>query len=314
MLDIITAVIQALNRVVWGAPALLLILGVGLYFSFRTRFLQVRKLGFSLSTIWRKLREKPEPGGVSPFQAVCTALGATVGTGNIAGGGRGHCHWWTRRNFLDVGCRPTGYGGEVCGGGPGGSLSGTGWAGRVSGWPDVLHQTWFGPQVGLAGGLFCVFGMVGAFGVGNSTQISTAVTSVNEAPPLSGLHPFLPRQPDDGSPCRWSGGPGGPGGCKTDWSRGRVSHPCDVCGIHSAQPGGFGAQRQRRPHSPAIHFRRRLLPQSIHRWRRRDGLSDPAHWSLPRGVYQRSRYGHRLHCPCRGQHPPPRRAGAIRHL
>ena len=58
-------------------------------------------------------------------------------------GGRGHCHWWTRRNFLDVGCRPTGYGGEVCGGGPGGSLSGTGWAGRVSGWPNVLHQTWF---------------------------------------------------------------------------------------------------------------------------------------------------------------------------
>ena len=100
MLDIITAVIQALNRVVWGAPALLLILGVGLYFSFRTRFLQVRKLGFSLSTIWRKLREKPEPGGVSPFQAVCTALAATVGTGNIAGvagaiaiGGPGAIFW-----------------------------------------------------------------------------------------------------------------------------------------------------------------------------------------------------------------------------
>ena len=46
MTDTISAVIQALNRVVWGAPALLLILGVGLYFSLRTRFLQVRKLGF----------------------------------------------------------------------------------------------------------------------------------------------------------------------------------------------------------------------------------------------------------------------------
>ena len=107
MLDIITAVIQALNRVVWGAPALLLILGVGLYFSFRTRFLQVRKLGFSLSTIWRKLREKPEPGGVSPFQAVCTALAATVGTGNIAGvagaiaiGGPGAIFWmWVSAFF-----------------------------------------------------------------------------------------------------------------------------------------------------------------------------------------------------------------------
>ena len=85
MTDTISAVIQALNRVVWGAPALLLILGVGLYFSLRTRFLQVRKLGFSLGTIWHKLREKPEAGGVSPFQAVCTALAATVGTGNIVG-------------------------------------------------------------------------------------------------------------------------------------------------------------------------------------------------------------------------------------
>ena len=85
MTDTISAFIQALNRVVWGAPALLLILGVGLYFSLRTRFFQVRKLGFSLGTIWHKLREKPETGGVSPFQAVCTALAATVGTGNIAG-------------------------------------------------------------------------------------------------------------------------------------------------------------------------------------------------------------------------------------
>ena len=50
MTDTISAFIQALNRVVWGAPALLLILGVGLYFSLRTRFLQVRKLGFSLGT------------------------------------------------------------------------------------------------------------------------------------------------------------------------------------------------------------------------------------------------------------------------
>ena len=85
MLEIFTSLIQALNRVVWGIPALILILGVGLYYSFRTRFLQIRKLGFSLRSIWNKLRQKPEAGGVSHFQAVCTALAATVGTGNIAG-------------------------------------------------------------------------------------------------------------------------------------------------------------------------------------------------------------------------------------
>ncbi len=65
----------------YGAfPLIILILGVGLYYSFRTRFLQIRKLGFSLRSIWNKLRQKPEAGGVSPFQAVCTALAATVGT------------------------------------------------------------------------------------------------------------------------------------------------------------------------------------------------------------------------------------------
>lgn len=152
MLDINTAVIQALNRVVWGAPALLLILGVGLYFSFRTRFLQVRKLGFSLSTIWRKLREKPEPGGVSPFQAVCTALAATVGTGNIAGvagaiaiGGPGAIFWMWVAALLGMVVKYAEVVLAVRYREPDG-------AGRVSGWPDVLHQTWFGPQVGLAGG------------------------------------------------------------------------------------------------------------------------------------------------------------------
>lgn len=133
MTDTISAVIQALNRVVWGAPALLLILGVGLYFSLRTRFLQVRKLGFSLGTIWHKLREKPEAGGVSPFQAVCTALAATVGTGNIAGvagaiaiGGPGAIFW------MWVGSSP-GHGSQICRGGPGPSGTGNRTAREASG-------------------------------------------------------------------------------------------------------------------------------------------------------------------------------------
>lgn len=189
MLDIITAVIQALNRVVWGAPALLLILGVGLYFSFRTRFLQVRKLGFSLSTIWRKLREKPEPGGVSPFQAVCTALAATVGTGNIAGvagaiaiGGPGAIFWMWIAALLGMVVKyaevvlavryrePDGQGG-------------------YRGGPMYYIKHGLGPKWAWLGGLFCVFGMVAAFGVGNSTQISTAVTSVNEALLFLGFTP-----------------------------------------------------------------------------------------------------------------------------
>ncbi len=189
MTDTISAIIQALNRVVWGAPALLLILGVGLYFSFRTRFLQVRKLGFSLGTIWRKLREKPEADGVSPFQAVCTALAATVGTGNIAGvagaiaiGGPGSIFWMWVAALLGMVVKYAEVVLAVRYREPDGQ-------GSFRGGPMYYIKNGLGTKWAWLGGLFCVFGMVAAFGVGNSTQISTAVTSINEALIFLGLTP-----------------------------------------------------------------------------------------------------------------------------
>ncbi len=189
MTDTISAVIQALNRVVWGAPALLLILGVGLYFSLRTRFLQVRKLGFSLGTIWHKLREKPEAGGVSPFQAVCTALAATVGTGNIAGvagaiaiGGPGAIFWMWVAALLGMVVKYAEVVLAVRYREPDGQ-------GSFRGGPMYYIKNGLGKKWTWLGGLFCAFGMVAAFGVGNSTQISTAVTSINEALIFLGLTP-----------------------------------------------------------------------------------------------------------------------------
>lgn len=189
MLEIFTSLIQALNRVVWGIPALILILGVGLYYSFRTRFLQIRKLGFSLRSIWNKLRQKPEAGGVSPFQAVCTALAATVGTGNIAGvagaiaiGGPGSIFWmWVAAllgmvvKFAEVVLAVRYREPDAQGGYRGG--------------PMYYIKNGLGPKWAWLGGLFCAFGMVAAFGVGNSTQISTAVASINEALCFVGLTP-----------------------------------------------------------------------------------------------------------------------------
>ena len=189
MTDTISAFIQALNRVVWGAPALLLILGVGLYFSLRTRFFQVRKLGFSLGTIWHKLREKPETGGVSPFQAVCTALAATVGTGNIAGvagaiaiGGPGAIFWMWVAALLGMVVKYAEVVLAVRYREPDGQ-------GSFRGGPMYYIKNGLGKKWTWLGGLFCAFGMVAAFGVGNSTQISTAVTSINEALIFLGLIP-----------------------------------------------------------------------------------------------------------------------------
>ena len=102
MLQIITDINTAVNNLVWGIPAMVCIIGVGLYLSLRTRFIQFRKFGHTFRVTIGKIFAKSgaAEGAVTPFQAVCTALAATVGTGNIAGvagaiaiGGPGAVFW-----------------------------------------------------------------------------------------------------------------------------------------------------------------------------------------------------------------------------
>ena len=102
MLSTIESVNSAVNNFIWGVPAMICIIGVGLYLSIRTGFLQIRKFPYAMKvTIGRMLRKRDaSDGALTPFQAVCTALAATVGTGNIAGvagaiaiGGPGAVFW-----------------------------------------------------------------------------------------------------------------------------------------------------------------------------------------------------------------------------
>ena len=72
------AVLDGMNRLVWGAPALVLIIGVGLYLSLRTKFLQFTALPGALKAFVRQLKKKDTHSGVSSYQALCTALAATV--------------------------------------------------------------------------------------------------------------------------------------------------------------------------------------------------------------------------------------------
>ena len=96
-----TKVLEQLNTFVWGIPALVLILGVGFFISIRTGFVQLRLLPRAVKTFFARLKgDKAEEGIVTPFQALCTALAATVGTGNLAGvagamaiGGPGAIFW-----------------------------------------------------------------------------------------------------------------------------------------------------------------------------------------------------------------------------
>ena len=102
MLEIIKEINSVVNGIVWGIPAIVCILGVGLILSIRTGFLQFRKFGDAMKNTIGKIFKKTDAkkGAMTPFQAVCTALSATIGTGNIAGvagaiaiGGPGAVFW-----------------------------------------------------------------------------------------------------------------------------------------------------------------------------------------------------------------------------
>ena len=86
-MELIATINSAVNNFVWGVPAMVCILGIGLYLSIRTRFIQVRKFKLAMKETFGKIFTKGDTaeGAISPFQALCTALAATVGTGNIAG-------------------------------------------------------------------------------------------------------------------------------------------------------------------------------------------------------------------------------------
>ena len=105
-----TIYLDRLNNIVWGAPALVLILVVGLYLSFRLGFVQLALLPAALRAFFQELFRKPSPqNGTSGFQALCTALAGTVGTGNLVGvagaiclGGPGAIFWMWVANFVGM--------------------------------------------------------------------------------------------------------------------------------------------------------------------------------------------------------------------
>lgn len=174
-------ILERVNGIVWGAPALVGILGVGLYLSIRTGFAQLRLLPRALGDFWAKLRGKgKKEGEVSPFQALCTALAATVGTGNLAGvagamaiGGPGAIFWmWVcaivgmmtkfAEATLSVCYRQRNEAGEWVGG------------------PMYIIERGMGKRWRWLGSTYAFFGVVAAFGVGNATQINALVGSVNQ--------------------------------------------------------------------------------------------------------------------------------------
>ena len=183
MLQIIETINTAVNNFIWGVPAMVCIFGVGLYLSIRTNFLQIRKFPYAIKTTLGRIFRKRDAsdGAITPFQAVCTALAATVGTGNIAGvagaiaiGGPGAIFWmWVSALFgmctkyaevtLAVHYREINANGELVGG------------------PMYYIKNGLSKKWHWLAYLFATFGVLTVFGTGNATQVNTITTAINSA-------------------------------------------------------------------------------------------------------------------------------------
>ncbi len=183
MLAMIESINSAVNNFIWGVPAIICIIGVGLYLSIRTNFLQIRKFPYAMKiTLGRMLKKREaSDGALTPFQAVCTALAATVGTGNVAGvagaiaiGGPGAVFWmWISALLgmctkfsevtLAVHCRERKKDGDYVGG------------------PMYYIKNGLKKHWHWLAYLFSAFGVLTVFGTGNATQVNTITTAIDSA-------------------------------------------------------------------------------------------------------------------------------------
>ncbi len=173
-------IIDAANQMVWGMPALVLVLGVGLFLSIRTGFAQLTLFPRALKVFAQRfVRRKDKTDGVSPYQALCTALAATVGTGNLAGvagaiaiGGPGSIFWMWICAFLGMATKYAEATLAV-------RYRVKNEAGEYVGGPMYIIDTGLGHKWKWLSGIYCFFGVVAAFGVGNATQVNTVIGGIN---------------------------------------------------------------------------------------------------------------------------------------
>ncbi|MDB2614283.1 sodium:alanine symporter family protein [Chlamydiales bacterium] len=177
--------ITQIHEIVWGAPLLILLIGVGVYLTIILKGVQFRYLGYALKLVFSPSEKEGEKGDISHFQSLMTALAATMGIGNIAGvatayvmGGPGALFWmWVTallgmaikyaEAFLACKYRFTDKKGEMCGG------------------PMYFIQKALGWK--LLAGSFAFFGILGAFGGGNILQansVADVMGSVFHVDPL----------------------------------------------------------------------------------------------------------------------------------
>ena len=179
----VSEIISLIEGWSWSYPLLILLVGSGLFLSIRLVFVQFRKFGFAMKNTLGKIFHKhvAGEGEITPFQALTTALAATVGTGNIVGvtgaiiiGGPGAVFWmWVSallgmctkycEVFLSIKYRERNAKGDWVGG------------------PMYYIKNGLGKKWTWLAILFCIFGGLAAFGIGNATQVNSIAGAISSA-------------------------------------------------------------------------------------------------------------------------------------
>ncbi|MFC1482835.1 alanine/glycine:cation symporter family protein [Candidatus Margulisiibacteriota bacterium] len=184
-----TYYLNAINNYAWGWPTIILLLGTGFYFSFTLKGLQFTKLGYALKLIFTKSENKKAKGDISHFQALMTALAATVGVGNIAGvataislGGPGALFWMWITGLVGMVTKYTE------------SLLAVKYRevdenGNMSGGP--MYYITKGLKLPWLGAFFAICTAIAAFGIGNMVQSNSVAhalsTTFSISPRITGI-------------------------------------------------------------------------------------------------------------------------------
>ncbi len=174
----VVELLSQLNGIAWGPAMLALLGGTGIFLTIRLGFLQFRKLGYGFRQLWAGRRDTDEDGDISAFNALMTAMAATIGTGNIAGvataiaaGGPGALFWmWCialigmatkyAEAVLAVRFRETDEYGNHVGG------------------PMYYIRNDMGARWAWLGTLFAFFGAIAGFGIGNTVQANSVADAL----------------------------------------------------------------------------------------------------------------------------------------
>ena len=179
-MDILQSYIHAASDFLWGMPLIILLVGTGFWLTFNLRGIQFTKLGYALYLALIKRKEEgDEPGDITHFQALMTALSATVGTGNIAGvataiaaGGPGALFWMWITGLVGM---ATKYSEAVLAV----KFREIDEYGTMSGGP--MYYISKGLNAKWLGALFALFAAIAAFGIGNMVQSNSVADALESS-------------------------------------------------------------------------------------------------------------------------------------